>query len=268
MPLFCNTDIEAQVNKNITGNIVRIGGKVDQLIKYRGCKVTELNINNSIEAQYGSSVIGKVRYGYDLLEQEIRFYRKGWRAVRDRKTIWMDIHNALSLPYVQGRFDATISSNVTEHSYNTILFFLNTWLITRRNGWQFHAIPYCRVSFDRYRIPTALSHFVDDFEKGLDREVAEDADMHFADFEQSAKKANFQVEDRQRRIPYLHYHVFDEDNTASLVSFMFEEATTDILQVPNKSHDVVVLFRNTLREEFVKKYGSFVSKTYGITICR
>jgi hypothetical protein len=266
MALLYNTDIEVQTNKNIVGHIGRIGGTVNQLLKYADCTVTEINIKNDRKTRYGSSIVGKLRYGYDLLEQEVRFFRKGWRAVRDRKTIWMNILDALTQQRIHDFFDATISSNVVEHSYNSILFFLSTWLITRRGGWQYHAVPCCRFTFDRYRSPTTLSHFVDDFEKGLVHEVAEDADMHFADFEQSATKSNWPVHDYERRIPYLHYHVFDEHNTASLVSLMFEDVTTDIIQLPNQFNDVVILFRNILREGFVRKYGSFVRKIYGITL--
>jgi hypothetical protein len=266
MPLLCNTHIDLAANECIIGQIGRIGGTVNQLLDYKNCTVTEINVKNDRKTRYGSSVIGKFRYGYDILEQEIRYYRKGWRAVRDRKTIWMDIHNAPHYTEFHNRFDATISSNVAEHSFNTILFFLNTWLITRLFGWQYHAIPCCRFTFDKFRTITPLSHFINDFENSLTVEQPEDADRHFADFEQSAKKSGRTAHDYERRIPYLHYHVFDEHNTKELLSFMFEDVTTDVLRDSKKFSDVVVLFKNTLRNEFIQKYSKLAQEAYGIIL--
>lgn len=266
MALLCGTDIDKKVNNLITGSTARIGGTVNQLLEYKNCTVVDINIKCDKKIKYGESIIGKLRYLYSLLKQERLFKRNGWAQVRDSQTIYFDIHNAAKVSEYHKSFDSMISSNVAEHSFNAIYFFLNTWLITKESGWQFHAIPCNRFTFDRFRSTTTLEHFIEDFEKGRIEEDPTDADLHFADFQQSAIKADWPVHEYEKRLPFLHYHVFDEINTHELLSLMFEDVTTDVIKVPGKFSDVVVLFRNKLRSEFVEKYRNLIKNLYGISI--
>lgn len=261
-----NTIIKDKININIHGSIARIGGTVNQMLLYKDCIVTDLNIKNLKKELYGETLFGSIRYMFDILEQEIRFYRKGWAAVRDRKSIWCNIHDTLTLNKYSNKFDSVISSNVLEHSYNVIFFLLNTWLITKKDGWQFHTIPCNRYTFDKYRDTTKLEHFISDFEKGLVVEDIKDAKIHFEDFKQSANKDGWSVDDKESCMPFLHYHVFDEVNTQELISYMFEDVTTDLLIEKDKYNDVIVIFKNKLREEFIAKYYTLVKEMYGIEL--
>lgn len=247
--LLLDTDIDVKVNRELKGLLGRIGGRVEQLYKYYDCVVEDINIVNQQSAKYGKSLIGSIRYGYDLLEQEVRFWRKGYWAVRDRKSFFFDIHEAFNRPEFHNKYDGILSSNVVEHSHNTIWFFLNMHFILKDEGYQYHAIPYCKYTFDCYRQPTELGHFIEDFENMVDMD---DYKEHAEDYFQSAIKSGWEKQRYDIKYPGLHYHVFDEMNIKQLLEYMFEDVMVDIIKT-EKYSDVLVLFRNTLKKSFKEK---------------
>jgi hypothetical protein len=176
----------------------------------------------------------------------------------DRRTIILDTHDAHTRPEFKHRYDACITSNVVEHSPNPLFFLLNCYFLTKKGGWQYHAIPHYKYTFDRFRLPTPLSHFIEDFDKmtGLDDTT------HVADYVQSAiEKDGWQKKRHQVypiSYPYIHHHVFDEHVTRAVCEYMFEEVTNDILKIPSNS-DNVVIFRNTLNPQFLARHASTIN---------
>ena len=129
MGLLFNTDLENQVNIKIRGRISRVGGRVNQLLLYKKCMVEDFNV--------GDGGYGRARSGLravlnlkKMLRQEILFSTHGWKIPRDRKTTIMDMNYAHE-KNLHGRYDATISSNVIEHSPNPIWLLLNFHFITK-----------------------------------------------------------------------------------------------------------------------------------------
>ncbi len=262
-PLLLGTDIDSRVHRFIQGRIARAGGTVDQLINYRQCLVEDINIpDGGFGRVYKDGVSGIARHTFPFIKrfarQEILFLFQGHRISRDRKTIILDMHNAHRKNELHDRYDCAISSNLLEHSPNPIWLLLNFYLITRKNGYQFHAIPHYRYTYDRFRVPTAVEHLLEDFENHAD---ASDT-SHVEDYRQSAvEKDGWQKKFHDKyplEFPFIHFHVFDENNTKELMELMFEDVVSDVLRTDLFSDNVVV-FKNKLKREFVEKYRDVLS---------
>ncbi|MFH1982940.1 MAG: hypothetical protein ABIL58_13940 [Pseudomonadota bacterium] len=258
MALLINTDIEARVHRSIQGHIARIGGTVNQLMTYDGCTVDDLNLPDG--------GFGKIRSGVRSIlsvkkhiTQEWRFRKHGWREPRDRKALLLDIHDAYRRPDLLGRYDATVSSNMIEHSPNPIWLLINIHLITKPGGWQYHAIPHYRYTYDMYREPTPLAHLIADFESGADASDTTHNDDYYrsAVVEHGWQKAFH--EKYPVTYPFIHFHVFDEQTVAQLFSFVFEDVVNDVIKTEVYS-DNLVLCRNRLRPEFAAAYGDLVQR--------
>ncbi len=257
MPLLLGTDIDAQVRKKVRGLTGRAGGSVDQLVDYKLCTVEDINIPDGgfgkVLRPGGSSLKGSLKLLRRTVKQELKFLAKGHRVSRDRKTVVLDMHEAIRRPELRNRYECSISSNMLEHSPNPIFLLLNFYFITKKGGFQFHAIPHYRYTYDRFRTPTALEHFIEDFEKKTD---ATDT-THVEDYRQSAiVKDGWQKGFHEKyplEYPFIHFHVFDEHNTKALLEYVFEDVVNDVYKTDRFS-DNVALLSNTLRPAFAEKY--------------
>lgn len=262
-PLLLGTDIDSRVARLIRGRVARAGGTVNQLIDYRQCAVEDINIpDGGFGKVFRGDVTGAVRHTVPFLKrfvrQEILFMLQGQRISRDRKTIILDMHDAHQRNELYGKYDCAISSNLLEHSPNPIWLLLNFYMITRKNGYQFHAIPHHRYTYDRFRVPTTVKHLLEDFENHAD---ASDS-SHVEDYRQSAvEKDGWQKKFHDKyplEYPFIHFHVFDENNTKELMELMFEDVISDVLKT-NEYSDNVVVFKNKLKREFIEKYKGVLS---------
>ena len=265
MDLMYSSGIDKLVEKKIKGNVARVGGSVDQLIHYKkNMAVQDINI---LDGGFGS--IRSVFQGngwFDFksivtrkIKQEIKHVIYGNRIALDRKTIELDMHFVQKYQELRQKFDASISSNVIEHSPNVIFFLLNFHLITKEDGWLFHALPNYRYTYDRFRSPTPLEHFVNDFEA---HQIFSDS-SHVQDYIQSAiERDGWQREFHKKfpvSYPFMHFHVFDETNTKELFSTIFEDVTCDVIKNEHFA-DNVVLCRNRLNRQFVEKYADLIEE--------
>ena len=258
MTLLLNTDIEANIKRHIVGKIARAGGSVNQLLTYENCTVEDINISDGgfgRVRQIGDlksvrQVLGFVK---ERIRQERNFIKNGYKVSRDRKTILMDMHSANECASLKGKFDCSISSNLIEHSPNPIYLLLNFHFITRNNGYQYHAIPHYKYTYDVHRTPTTVAHMIEDF---VNMTGISDP-THNEDYIQSAiVKHGWQKKFHEQypvAYPYMHFHVFDEHNTRGLFELMFEDVMNDVLRTEEFS-DNVVIFRNVLKREFVEKF--------------
>jgi len=262
MPLLLNTDIDNLVKKNIHGFVARAGGTVDQLIEYGQCKVEDINIPDGgfgkiLQSGNGTTSGRSPSVLKRYLKQEFKFLVHGPRIPRDRKTVVLDMHDAHTMPELHNKFDAAISSNLLEHSPNPIWLLLNFYFITKKTGYQFHAIPHYEYTYDRFRKPTRLEHFIEDFEN----QAGYNDTTHVEDYRQSA----IEKDGWQRRFhetypleyPFIHFHVFDEHNSKALLSYIFQDVTVDIYKTDRFS-DNVVLCSNLLNPKFAEKYKNFL----------
>ncbi len=262
MPLVLNTNIDALVNKKIKGKIARIGGTVNQLLQYEGCTVEDINLLDGgygiiAEIQNAGNLYQMYRSIKKIMKQEVRFFKKGHRMPRDRKTLILDLHKAYLQSGLSAKYDCSISSNLIEHSPNPILLLLNFYYITKEGGYQYHAIPHYKYTFDMYRNPTTIEHLIADFES-----MTTDADSsHREDYRQSAVVKHGWQRDFHKKYPmsypYMHYHVFDEVNVRQLADFMFEDVCNDIL-TDDEFSDNVVIFRNTLNDNFCRRFAKLI----------
>ncbi len=258
MALQLGTNIEKKIADKIRGNIARIGASVNEIIDYKNCKVTDINI---IDGGFGcirkwrdiKSINTIVKTAKRHIKQKIMHLKYGEKICRDWKTIILDMHTAYKHEELIHKFDASISSNILEHSFNPILLLLNFYFITKKEGYQYHAIPHYKYTYDMYRKPTLIEHMLDDF---VNKTGAEDT-THNDDYTRLAiikhgypKKfhTNYPV-----AYPVIHFHVFDENNTQELFKLMFEDVTNDILLTKIFS-DNVVIFKNSLNKNFINKY--------------
>jgi hypothetical protein len=260
MSLLLQSGIEKKVEQYIKGSVARVGGRVDQLVNYRKCKITDINVKDGGfgEVRNGGdvqSIISFYKTFKQQLRQEILWILIGNRIRRDRKTELLDMHFAFRNKKYQHCFDASISSNVIEHSPNPIFLLLNFYFITRENGYQFHAIPNYRYTYDSYRKPTKIEHLMNDFENMT---WFEDT-SHNSDYINSAiVKSGWQKAFHEKypvSYPFMHFHVFDEKNVREMAEFMFEEVTVDIIR-NDKFGDNLLIFRNKLNANFQLKYAS------------
>lgn len=262
MPLLLNTHIESLVQKNIRGFVARAGGTVDQLVVYRDCRVEDINIPDGgfgkvLQSGSRASSAKPLSVLKRYLKQEFKFLAHGARIPRDRKTVVLDMHDAHTKPELHHKYDAAISSNLLEHSPNPIGLLLNFYFITKKNGFQYHAIPHYKYTYDRFRKPTPLEHFIEDFEN----KTGYDDTTHVEDYRQSAVvKDGWQKrfhETYPLEYPFIHFHVFDEHNCKALLSYIFQDVTADIYKTDQFS-DNVVIFRNTLNPPFAEKYKNLL----------
>jgi len=265
MALMYGTDIDLKVRENISGLVARVGGTVNQLIDYRGLRVEDLNLLDGgfgrvATARSADERSHKIRNMARYVRQELQYLISGPAVPRDRKTIIADMHRAGEFPKLAGRYNASLSSNLLEHSPNPVLLLLNFYLITKAGGWQFHAIPHYQYTFDKLRDPTPVSHMIDDFVNGSDLSDQ----SHNRDYIRSAIENNgWQREFHQKypvQYPYMHFHVFDQHNTGELMSLMFKEVTVDLLKDATFS-DNVVLFKNELNPLFIEKHRALILKS-------
>ena len=258
MGLLLNTGIQEQVIEKIQGRVARIGGSVNQLVTYEHCTVDDFNV---FDGGYG-----RVRTGWAsilnirrLLKEEWLFKKEGWRIPRGRRTTLIDMHSAYKKKELLHVYDAIISSNVIEHSPNPIWFLLNLYFVGHSKGFQYHAIPHHKYTYDVYREPTPLEHFVHDFESFTNqRDITHNEDYAQSAIEKHGWQRNFHKK-YPLAYPYIHFHVFDEDNTRELFSFMFEDVENDVLRT-EEFGDNVVLFRNVLRHSFLESYSVLIEK--------
>jgi methyltransferase family protein len=271
MSLLLSTDIDNQVKRYIRGFVARAGGSVDQLVDYRQCVVEDINIPDGGFGKVCKPVVGAVirdcvPFIKRFLRQEILFFFQGHRVSRDRKTIVLDMHHSQERQELRNKYDCAVSSNLLEHSPNPIWLLLNFYFITKKNGYQFHAIPHYKYTYDRFRKPTPLDHFIEDFESRVDA-----TDMsHVEDYRQSAvEKDGWQRRFHDKyplEYPFIHFHVFDESSTKALMEFMFEDVVNDVYKT-DKFSDNVVIFKNTLNKEFVERYKSMINGySYGLFV--
>ena len=132
-------------------------------------------------------------------------------------------------------------------------------IITKPDGFQYHAIPHYKYTYDVHRKPTAVEHMIRDFEEFADQTDT----VHNEDYVQSAiDKHGWQKEFHEKypvAYPYMHFHVFDEFNTRELFKFVFEDVQNDIIKTEQFS-DNVVLCRNTLKSRFLRQYEDLIEK--------
>jgi hypothetical protein len=136
---------------------------------------------------------------------------------------------------------------------------LNFYFITKENGYQFHAIPNYRYTFDQFRKPTVLEHLIDDFEK----KTWFDDTTHNEDYIMSAiEKHGWQKAFHEKypvSYPFMHFHVFDEKNVLELANYMFEDVVVDVIR-NEKYSDNVLFFRNKLKPSFLEKYAPLIDE--------
>ena len=263
MSLLLQTDIEKECRARIRGTVARAGGTVDQLFSYKDCSVQDINL---IDGGFG--VLGKLSSRRSSLlslsflkrlKQDLGYLIQGPRVPRDHKTLILDMHDAHLDDGLEHRFDAAISSNLLEHSPNPIFLLLNFYFITKQGGYQFHALPHYKYTYDRFRLPTPVGHLLEDFENF----TGMDDTSHVEDYAQSAiEKDGWQREFHKKyplHYPYIHFHCFDEFNTRELMQLMFQDVVNDVLRTERFS-DNVVIFRNSLNPEFVDRYGDVIKK--------
>lgn len=258
MSLLLGTNIDSLVEANIRGSVARAGGTVDQLVHYRQCSVEDINIPDGGFGKVLHSGRSHATGNYlpvikRYVKQEFKFLVHGARIPRDRRTILLDMHDASKHKALQSKYDCSISSNLLEHSPNPIMLLLNFYFVTRKNGFQFHAIPHYAYTYDKFRLPTTLDHLIEDFENGAD---ASDH-SHVEDYRQSAiEKDGWQRKFHEKyplEYPFIHYHVFDEHNTKALFEYVFQNVTNDIYKTDRFS-DNVVIASNALNPAFAEKY--------------
>jgi len=266
MTCLLKTDIEKKIKSYIQSNIARIGGTVNQIVDYSQCCVTDINL---LDGGYGSvdqldnkqSFLQRASTIRKTVSQEIKFCRYGEKIPRDRKTVLLDAHNISQHPRLYQKYSCCISSNVIEHSPNPILLLLNFHLLCPENGYQFHALPHYKYTYDCFREPTDVKHLIEDFKKrtGFDDET------HNDDYIQSAIiKHGWQKQFHKTHpvsYPYIHFHVFDEHNTRELFETIFTDVTLDIYKTEEFS-DIVVLFRNQLNSQFRNKYQRLIDDSF------
>lgn len=267
MGLLHNSNIQELVNERIKGRVARVGGRMNQLVNYKICKVTDINI---IDGGYGKvrnklnikSIKNFIDTNKRQLRQEIVWLLHGESEMRDRKTNILDMHFAYNKPELYQKFDAVISSNVIEHSPNPIWFLLNLHFITNENGFQFHAIPHHKLIFDRFRQPTSLEHIIQDFENNVwFNDTTHNADYSLSAIEKDGHQRTFH-ENYPVAYPFMHFHVFNEINTLQLIEYMFEEVVVDCLKT-EKYNDILVIFKNKLKPAFVEKYKTHIENFMG-----
>jgi hypothetical protein len=264
MSLLLKTNIDQKVADHIRGSVARIGGQVNQLIDYENCDVTDINI---LDGGFGKvtrlsdfkslkTFAGTVKH---RLRQEIAYLIKGKKVQRDRKTVVLDMHFAMKENRLLHTFDASISSNVVEHSPNPLFLLLNFYFITKKDGYQFHAIPNYNYTFDSFRKPTHVDHIIDDFV----RMTWFDDKTYDEDYIQSAiVKSGWQKKFHDKypvAYPFMHYHVFDEHNVRQMAEFMFEDVTVDVIRT-DLFGDNVVIFKNKLDDSFSRNYASKIEE--------
>jgi SAM-dependent methyltransferase len=125
-----------------------------------------------------------------------------------------------------GSYDFVLSSHNLEHFANPVKALMEWRRITRPNGALILVLPDYRRTFDHARTPTPVSHMMEDYE----RNVGEDDATHVQevlllhDLEMDGTLKTHTLEELRTRSMNnisnrcLHHHVFDEKNSAELLT--------------------------------------------------
>ncbi len=266
MSLLLNTNIDDRVKDVIRGNIGRVGGRVNQLINYSLCSVKDINLLNGgygeiLKSNDSAKISSSIKLAGHYIKQELIYLRRGSMIPRDRKTDIFDMNDAYSKKDKENLYDCMISSNMLEHSANPIFLLLNFYFMTKKNGYQFHALPHYKYTFDMYRKPTTVEHLYEDFyNKTKNKDTTHNEDYYRSAVLEHGAQKEFH---KQYPIsyPYIHFHVFDEYNTLALFSSIFEDVQVDVLKTEYFS-DVVVVFKNELKKTFVDNHREYLEKNF------
>lgn len=147
------------------------------------------------------------------------------------KNIFCD---ASSLPEITNdSYDFVLSSHNLEHLANPVRALKEWQRVTRTGGGLILVLPNYAKTFDHRRVPTSVSHMIDDF----DRNTQENDLTHLPEILRSHDLtmdplAGTMEEFRQRSLNNftnrcLHHHVFDENNSQALLT----EIGMDVLAV-------------------------------------
>jgi hypothetical protein len=137
----------------------------------------------------------------------------------------------LDCQLVEEEFDFIIANHVLEHVIDPFRWMKNLEFALKTNGRFLITLPDKRLSFDKYRPDTSLSHFIEDFRHGGERSIEEHAleagiyyDCNYVG------KENDAVERLSKQFikscinsyhPGMHVHVFQAENFLNSVLIPF-----------------------------------------------
>jgi SAM-dependent methyltransferase len=123
-------------------------------------------------------------------------------------------------------YDFVLSSHNLEHFANPVKALMEWKRITRPGGSLILALPDYRRTFDHRRAPTPVEHILEDYSKNVGEDdvthISEVLRLHDLDLDGGLKthsieelkaRANENLSNRA-----LHHHVFDESNSAQLLT--------------------------------------------------
>jgi SAM-dependent methyltransferase len=132
-------------------------------------------------------------------------------------------------------YDFVLSSHNLEHFANPVKALMEWKRITRPGGSLILVLPDYRRTFDHRRVPTPVQHILEDYSKNVGEDdvthIPEVLQLH--DLELDGGLKTHSLEELKARASEnlsnraLHHHVFDESNSAQLLT----EAGLKILAV-------------------------------------
>jgi hypothetical protein len=123
-------------------------------------------------------------------------------------------------------YDFVLSSHNLEHFANPVKALMEWKRITRPKGALILALPHYRKTFDRNRSPTLVDHMFDDYARNIGEDdtthLEEVLRLHDLAMDGTLKQGTLEelttrsIDNFNNRI--LHHHVFDEHNSAELLT--------------------------------------------------
>ncbi|HKW76180.1 MAG TPA: methyltransferase domain-containing protein [Terriglobales bacterium] len=156
-----------------------------------------------------------------------------------------DLHGIADATY-----DFVLSAHNLEHVANPVKALIEWKRVLKRSGSLILVLPNFRFTFDHRRIPTPVSHMLEDYKKGTDERDLSHLPEILALHDLSLDKQAGDVETFKARSlrnfenRCLHHHVFDQINSTDLVraaGFNIQRCETV------KPHHIVIL-ANSLSE--------------------
>ena len=152
------------------------------------------------------------------------------------KNIFRDASDLSSI--ADQSYDFILSSHNLEHFANPVKALREWKRVARPGGALILVLPNYRRTFDHHRMPTAVDHMFDDFERNTTEDdsthLAEALEKHDVSMDAGVRSAE---EFRLRSLDNvnnrcLHHHVFDEENSRELLTRCGMEVLAVELAIP------------------------------------
>lgn len=186
----------------------------------------------------------KVRYVDRLSVEELR---RQYPELRDKRLV--DVDYVADGEQLQSIGDASqdfvIANHFVEHCQNPLRALENMLRVLSPGGVLYLALPDKRLTFDRERPVTPLSHLIKDYEDGPQgsRKVHFEEWVRFVNCVDGQEQVSEQAKQLMALDYSIHYHVWTQHEMLELLTYLRQRHAFDIEVMVRSKNEVIFILR-------------------------